>query len=80
MNAGQDFMNHALMCGGLLVPLMGWMILIAKYLSIEVDLSLPATCVTRTLDRIIDWRGIPRQLRMDKPLIYFSPISKMGRK
>ena len=30
MNAGQDFMNDALMCGKLLVPLMGWMILIAS--------------------------------------------------
>ena len=24
MNAGQDFMNDALMCGRFLVPLMGW--------------------------------------------------------
>lgn len=32
-------------------------------LGIEVDLSLPALRVIRTLDRIIEWRGKPRALR-----------------
>jgi len=34
-------------------------------LAIEVDLSLPAQRVTRVLDRLVAWRGFPKQLRMD---------------
>ena len=34
-------------------------------LGIEVDLSLPAPRVTRTLERIIEWRGKPNALRCD---------------
>ena len=79
MNAGQDFMNDALMCGRLLVPLMGWMILIVKYLSIEVDLSWRGRTCHTNFGSKLDWRGIPRQLRMDKPLIYFSHMGGMGK-
>ena len=34
-------------------------------LAIEVDVSLPALRVARTLDRIIEWRGKPRSIRVD---------------
>ena len=34
-------------------------------LGIEIDFSLPATRVIRALDRIIEWRGLPRTLRCD---------------
>ena len=32
---------------------------------IEIDLSLPATRVTRVLDRLAVWRGYPTQIRVD---------------
>ena len=34
-------------------------------LEIEVDVSLPSERVTRALDRIIEWRGKPRNIRCD---------------
>ena len=34
-------------------------------LGIEADFSLPSERVTRTLDRILEWRGKPRALRCD---------------
>jgi putative transposase len=34
-------------------------------LAIEIDLSLPAARVTRVLDRLVEQRGYPRQLRCD---------------
>lgn len=34
-------------------------------LGIEIDHSLPAERVTRTLDRIAEWRGYPQRLRTD---------------
>lgn len=34
-------------------------------LSIEIDLSLPSQRVVRVLDRIAEWRGLPRRLRFD---------------
>ena len=37
-------------------------------LSIEVDFSLPAERVIRTLDRVIEWRGKPRAIRCDNVL------------
>ncbi len=41
-------------------------------LAIEVDLSLPAARVVRTLDRLIEWRGKPRQIRCDNGPEYLS--------
>ena len=35
-------------------------------LGIEVDFSLPALRVTRTWNRIIEWRGKPKMIRVDK--------------
>ena len=37
-------------------------------LGIEVDFSLPAERVTRSLDRIIEWRGKPDIIRVDNVL------------
>ncbi|SUP01062.1 Integrase core domain [Legionella maceachernii] len=37
-------------------------------LAIEVDFSLPAERVVRTLNQIIEWRGKPRQIRCDNVL------------
>ena len=37
-------------------------------LGIEVDFSLPAERVIRSLDRIIEWRGKPSTIRVDNVL------------
>ena len=41
-------------------------------LSIEVDLSLPGSRVTRSLDQVIEWRGKPAALRCDNGPEYLS--------
>ena len=41
-------------------------------LGIEVDFSLPAERVARTLDRIIEWRGRPDAIRVDNGPEYIS--------
>jgi len=41
-------------------------------LGIEVDFSLPAERVIRTLNRLIEWRGKPNQLRCDNGPEYIS--------
>jgi putative transposase len=41
-------------------------------LGIEVDLSLPALRVARTLDQIIEWRGKPGAIRVDNGPEYIS--------
>lgn len=41
-------------------------------LGIEVDLSLPATRVIRSLDQIIEWRGKPAAIRCDNGPEYLS--------
>lgn len=41
-------------------------------LGIEVDFSLPALRVTRTLNRIIEWRGKPSTIRVDNGPEYVS--------
>ena len=41
-------------------------------LGIEVDFSLPAERVTRSLDRIIEWRGKPGSIRVDNGPEYIS--------
>lgn len=41
-------------------------------LGMEVDLSLPAERVIRTLDRIIEWRGKPQTIRCDNGPEYVS--------
>ena len=41
-------------------------------LGIEVDFSLPAERVIRSLDRIIEWRGKPSTIRVDNGPEYIS--------
>ncbi|MDB5660541.1 MAG: family transposase [Cypionkella sp.] len=41
-------------------------------LGIEVDFSLPAERVIRSLDRIIEWRGKPATIRVDNGPEYIS--------
>ncbi|BHH82668.1 hypothetical protein LA52FAK_09570 [Desulforhopalus sp. 52FAK] len=45
-------------------------------LSIEIDFSLPAARVIRTLDRIIEWRGKPASIRCDNGPEYISNTLK----
>lgn len=41
-------------------------------LTIEVDFSLPAERVVRTLNQLIQWRGKPDAIRVDNGSEYFS--------
>jgi len=41
-------------------------------LCIDVDFSLPAERVVRSLNQIIEWRGLPRTIRVDNSLEYVS--------
>lgn len=41
-------------------------------LGIEIDFSLPAERVVRTLEQIIEWRGSPREIRCDNGPEYIS--------
>ena len=41
-------------------------------MGIEVDFSLPAARVVRTLDKIIEWRGKPQAIRCDNGPEYIS--------
>jgi transposase InsO family protein len=41
-------------------------------LGIEVDFSLPAERVIRSLDKIIEWRGKPGSIRVDNGPEYIS--------
>jgi putative transposase len=43
-------------------------------LAIEVDFSLPAIRVIRTLDQIIEWRGKPKVIRSDNGPEYISDL------
>ncbi len=43
-------------------------------LAIEVDFSLPAVRVVRTLDQIIEWRGKPKVIRSDNGPEYISDL------
>jgi putative transposase len=41
-------------------------------LAIDVDFSLPATRVVRSLDQVIKWRGKPAMMRVDNGPEYLS--------
>ena len=43
-------------------------------LAIEIDMSLPASRVTRVLDRLVEWHGCPEQIRMDNGPEYVSVV------
>lgn len=60
-----DFMSDALWCGRKFRTFNVVDDFNREILAIEIDLSLPATRVIRTLDRIAAWRGYPEKLRLD---------------
>ena len=41
-------------------------------LAMEVDISLPAERVIRTLEQVIEWRGKPKEIRCDNGPEYIS--------
>ena len=41
---------------------------VREALAIEIDTSLPATRVVRTLEQLATWRGLPKALRLDNEL------------
>ena len=47
-----------------------------KELGIEVDFSLPAERVIRSLNQIIEWRGKPNRIRSDNGPEYVSYLLK----
>jgi len=49
-------------------------------LGIEVDFSLPAERVVRTLEQIVDWRGKPASIRCDNGPEYLIAPSPSGSK
>ena len=60
-----DFMSDALANGGAFRTLNVIDDFNREALSIEVDSSLPAERVVRTLEQLLDWRGKPVRIRMD---------------
>ena len=67
-----DFMHHKLTDGR---PLRLFNVIDdhnREGLDIEIDFSLPAARVIRSLDQIIEWRGKPRELRSDNGPEYIS--------
>lgn len=61
-----DFMHDALHCGRKFRTFNVVDDFNREALAIEIDLNLPAARVTRTLDRVIAWRGKPMKVRVDK--------------
>ena len=60
-----DFMSDSLFCGRRYRTFNVVDDFNREALAIEIDLSLPSLRVIRVLERIIAWRGYPKQLRMD---------------
>ena len=47
-------------------------------LGIEIDFSLPAERVVRSLEQIIEWRGCPKEIRCDNGRVYQGQVTKLG--
>ena len=60
-----DFVHDVLVCGKRFRTLNVIDEGVRECLSIEIDTSLPAARVVRVLNQICEWRGYPKQLRMD---------------
>jgi len=60
-----DFMHDTLNCGRRFRTLNIIDEGVRECLDIEIDTSLPAQRVVRVLERITEWRGLPKQLRLD---------------
>ena len=69
-----DFVSDSLANGRKLRTLNILDIVTRESLSIEVDFSLPARRVIRTLDRLIEIRGIPKSIRIDNGTEFTSKI------
>lgn len=67
-----DFMHDQLGCGRSFRLLNVLDDFNREGLAIEVDFSLPSERVIRTLDQIIEWRGVPKQIRCDNGPEYIS--------
>jgi len=60
-----DFMSDSLFCGRRFRTFNVVDDFNREALAIEIDLSLPSQRIVRVLERIVAWRGYPKQLRMD---------------
>lgn len=60
-----DFVNDALVSGQRFRTFNVLDDFSRECLAIEVDINLPAARITRVLDRIVAWRGVPEKMRMD---------------
>jgi putative transposase len=69
-----DFMSDSLVCGRKFRTLNVIDDCSREVLAIEIDTSLPALRVTRTLDRIIEERGKPQSIRVDNGPEFTSAI------
>ena len=47
-------------------------------LAIDVDFSLPAARVVRSLNQVIQWRGKPAMIRVDNGPEYVRSMGRMG--
>lgn len=64
-SGSMDFMSDALWCGRRFRTFNVMDDFNREVLAIEIDLNLPASRVIRVLERIVAWRGLPVQIRMD---------------
>jgi len=60
-----DFMSDSLFCGRRFRTFNLVDDFNHEALAIEIDLNLPAPRVIRVLERVVAWRGYPKNLRMD---------------
>ena len=67
-----DFMSDALTDGRLIRTFNVMDDCNREGLSIDVDLSMPATRVIQSLERLTQWRGKPRAIRCDNGPEYMS--------
>ena len=49
---------------------------VREALDIVIDTSIPGSCVVRTLDRLVEWRGYPEAIRVDNGPEYLSQVFK----
>ena len=69
-----DFMSDSLFCGRRFRTFNIVDDFNREVLAIEIDLSLPSLRVIRVLERVIAWRGYPKQLRMDNGPEFISTV------
>lgn len=77
MSWSMDFMSDALQSGRKIRTFNLIDDFNREALAIEIDSSLPADRVIRTLQQVIDWRGTPKRIRVDNGPEFIS--TKLGR-